>query len=95
MMADDYGDKLKKTHVVYLHETVRESWARNMGTALTILALWSLGAYANSPALEWLGVFMAIILIGAKIVARIKGAVDSRMTPDQAREWLDQQFPKT
>lgn len=89
----EFSDKVEKTHIAFIHETARESLARDLGTGTMIVALWSLGAYADSAALEWCGVAMGLILISIKATAKLKGRIDSRMTPDQARKWLDENFP--
>lgn len=90
----DYAEISKKTHVAFIHETVRESIARDLSTVAIFVGLWSLGHYADSAALEWAGVVLAFIVVFGRAMAVFKGTMDKRMTPDQARAWLDKNFPK-
>ncbi len=91
-MSDHY-DKLKKTHVALLHETWRQSAARDLTTAATFVGLWSLGHWAGSSALEWVGVIIGFLALFARVDRLLRGAMNKRMTPQQAREWLDREFP--
>lgn len=91
----DYTDKIDKTHIALIHETLGQSIARDLSTAATFIGLWSLGYYAGSAALEWVGVVIAGFILLSRAVLILKGTVDKRMTPEQAREWLDKHFPPT
>lgn len=94
MTEESYSDKIDKTHIAYIHETWRESLARDLGTVATFLALWSVGHFAESAALEWVGVFFGALFLFVRALRIFKKTVDTRMTPDQARAWLDAKFPK-
>mgnify|MGYP000044169705 CR=1 FL=1 len=88
-----FSEKSEKTHIALIHETWRESAARDLTTAAIFLGLWSVGHFAGSAALEWVGVFFGGLSILARVLAVFKRSVDTRMTPDEAREWLDTKFP--
>ncbi len=93
-MSDDLMDKLEKTHVVIIHETVAESWGRDFGTFCLIVGFWSLGYFTDSGGLQWLGVIMALFVTALRILAMTSKRMKSRMTPDEARAWLDREFPR-
>jgi len=90
----DYAEISKKTHIALITESWRESVARDLSTAAIFLGLWSIGHYAESAALEWVGVLCGGLLVFGRAMALFKGTMDRRMTPDQARAWLDKNFPK-
>ena len=94
MEFDEWTDKAGKTHIFYLHETVGQSYARDAGTFTLILALWSIGHFAQSGALEWIGVLLALLVICGRLVAILKKSAKQRMTPAEARKWLDENFPE-
>lgn len=79
--------------LILIHETIRQSYARDIGTFSTIVGLWSLGYFAGSPALEWVGVIMGIIAIFSRAASMMRND-KVRMTPAQARAWLDANFPR-
>lgn len=79
-------------HIVIIHETVRESWSRDAGTFVMLLALWGVGRFFGSEALSSAGMLLGIlwlIVVGARDLSNTK-----RMTPAQARAWLDAKFPE-
>ncbi|MFE3839605.1 hypothetical protein [Pseudogemmobacter sonorensis] len=78
--------------IILIHETARESWSRDFGSAAVIVGLWSLGWFADSASLEWVGVILALLIIASKAQAKISGESES-MSPDEAREWLDRNHP--
>ena len=53
-----------------------------------------IGHFAESAALEWAGVTIASLFVFVRMLAIFKGAMDKRMTPEQARKWLDERFPE-
>ncbi len=84
-----------KPKIILIRERLRESLAKDAGGAVTIVALWSLGYFAESAALQWAGVIIAFMWISVKALQRVKPAQDrNMMTPDQARKWLDVNFPQ-
>lgn len=89
----DYSDKVAKTHVAYITESWVQSAARDLTTGAMFLFLWSVGHFADSAALEWVGVTFGGMFLFLRALAVFKGAMDNRMTPDEAREWLDKRFP--
>jgi len=93
-MAKNYSDLSDKTHVALIHETWRQSVARDLSTVFTFILLWSFGHYVESAALEWAGIIVGIMCLFARVLVASKRTLDKRMTPDQAREWLDAKFPK-
>lgn len=94
MSEESFSDKRDKTHIALIHETWRESFARDLGTVAAFLLLWSVGHYAESAALEWVGIVLGFMLLIVRAAQYLKRTVDRRMTPDQARAWLDENFPK-
>jgi len=94
MSEESFSNKMDKTHIAYIHETWRESFARDFGTVASFLALWSAGHFAESAALEWVGVVLGCLFLFGRGVHILRKTMDRRMTPDQARAWLDKNFPK-
>jgi hypothetical protein len=94
-MADDFSEKVKFTHVALIHETWRESAARDLTTIVCFLLLWSVGHWASSAALEWVGVAIGGLFLFTRCCVYLKKSVDTRMTPKQARLWLDFNFPES
>lgn len=94
MSEESYSDKIDKTHIALIHETWRESFARDLGTVASFLALWSVGHFADSAALEWVGVFLGAMFLFFRVKRILRKTIGDRMTPDQARAWLDKNFPK-
>ncbi len=91
---DDFADKMEKTHIVLLHETWEQSAASDLITLATFVALWSLGYFADSAALEWIGVLLGLVFLWLRVMRFLKRSTANRMTPDQARAWLDRRFPQ-
>lgn len=94
MDAKEFVEKMEKTHVIILHETWLESFARDATSAAILLALWSLGHFADSSALEWIAVLLGGLILFLRVLSFAKGNADKRMTPQKAREWLDREFPQ-
>ena len=91
----DYVEESKKTHVALIHESWKHSAANDLTTVAIFIGLWSFGYFVGSAALEWVGVFIAGFIIFARALGFFKRAVDKRMTPKQARLWLDANFPES
>ena len=89
----DYECLSKTTHIALIHETLRESVARDVSTVAIFVGMWSLGHFAESAALEWAGVLLAATVVFVRALAVFRGNMDRRMTPDEARAWLDRKFP--
>lgn len=89
-----YSDEIQKTHVALIHETWRQSLARDLSTVATFLFLWSIGYMAGSSALEWVGAVLGCLILVSRAVALLKDMMDKRMTPQEAREWLNRNFPE-
>lgn len=90
----DYSELTKKTHIALITESWRESFARDLTTASTFVLLWSIGHFADSAALEWVGVSLGFMMLFTRLLGLLKTNMDNRMTPDEARAWLDKHFPK-
>lgn len=78
--------------VILIRERLGESIASDLWTFMTIGGLWSLGYFAGSAALEWVGVIMGLVFIIGRGASKVSGK-SNFMTPDQARAWLDSEFP--
>ena len=74
-----------KTQIIVIHETVLQSWARDIGTFAMFFALIGIGWLINSSAMQWAGAIIAFIAI----VQRASGKVE-RLTIAGAREKLDE-----
>lgn len=79
--------------IILIHETWAEGAARDLTTFATVITFWSVGWFAESPALEWLGVACAVWFTFARAVRLLKKQKGG-MTPDEARAWLDDAFPQ-
>lgn len=79
--------------IVLITETRREHIARDLSTVAIFILLWSLGHYAESAALEWAGVMCAFFILFHLAGELIRGQSKNSMTPDEARAWLDEEFP--
>lgn len=80
-------DEITKTKVIVLHETVGQSIAKDAATVGATLLLWSIGHFADSAALEWIGCVMAGIFIFSRGVKILRG--EKIMTPEEARKAID------
>lgn len=83
----------KDTKIVLIHETWAESFLRDATTVAAFLFLWSVGHFTESPAMEWVGVVIGCGFLFARALALIDQKMKTRMTPDEARAWLDENFP--
>jgi hypothetical protein len=94
MAETTFASKVHETHIAYIHETWGQSFARDLTTVMTFIAFWSFGYFVGSAALEWVGVLLGGLLFVMRVTALLKRTTDSRMTPDEARAWLDKNFPQ-
>lgn len=79
-----------KKLVVILHETVAQSWMRDLGSFGMALALVGVGWWAGSAALQWVGAIVFFLLMFAK-----KGGIALRLTPQEAADHLWDRFGVT
>jgi hypothetical protein len=91
---EELAELSKKTHVVLVHESLRESISRDISTAGIFLLLWSIGYFVGSAALEWIGIAIGGFITVSSALRYFRGNLKNRMTPAQAREWLDREFPE-
>ena len=82
----------EETKLILIHETIGESIARDIGTYATVVAFWTLGYFAGSPALEWVGVVFGILCIAGRGMALFVKKHRNRMSPAEAKAWLEQEF---
>ena len=75
----------KKVKVIVLYETVLQSWLRDAGTFVMVLALIGVGVWLESSPMQWVGAIMFFI---ALVVRAVK--VGEYMTVEEAREHLDE-----
>src|SRR6056297_859698 len=88
------SEHIRNTHVLWLHESVAHSWASDFGSFATVVGMWSLGFFVGSTALEWAGAFLGMMMVVAKAMSFRDKQIKTRMTPSEAREWLDREFPE-
>lgn len=74
-------------HVIIIHETVRESWARDVGTFFMLVGLWAVGHLLSGEALSSAAILLGILWMAARPLKKT-------MTPDEARAWIDAKFPE-
>ena len=70
--------------IILVHETVRQSWARDAGTFLLFAGLIGIGIAAGSAAMQWIGAIMAFIATFARSAGKVE-----RLSVDEARAKLD------
>lgn len=83
-----------RPEVIFIYETVAQAMARDASVFVTIIALWSIGHWAGSAALEWVGVIIALLVVMARAVRFMERKTKGKMTPREARRWLDEHFPE-
>lgn len=74
-----------KAVVIIVHESVRESLARDLGTFCVFAAFMALGVLVGSEPMQWVGAGLASIA-----VLRATLGMSDRRTPQQARAKLDE-----
>lgn len=77
--------------VVFIHESVAQSFVRDAVTVAMFVGAMLLARATGSSALEWVSALCIMIVLIGKAA---KIARDSEKTPDEARAWLDENFPK-
>lgn len=75
----------KRPVVILVHENVRESLARDLGTFCIFAVFMALGVLVGSEPMQWVGAALA----GLAIIRATMGISD-RYTVAQARERLDE-----
>ena len=83
----------KHVEIVIIRETLRDSIASDLCTFSMIVGCWSLGHFAESAALEWIGVLMGGFMVVVKGIVKLSGK-SARKTPEEAREWLNVNYPE-
>lgn len=74
----------EKTTVIIIHETILQSWGRDLGAFALFLSLIGLGWLIDSSAMQWVGAIIAFIAL----FQRASGKVQKLSIAD-AREKLD------
>lgn len=74
-----------KTEIMLVHETVLQSWARDASTFALIIAIMSIGIFAGSSAMQWLGAIVAFITMTVRASGRVP-----RLSISEARKRLDE-----
>ena len=74
----------EKTTIIIVHETLLQSWGRDLGTFALFMSLIGLGWLIDSSAMQWVGAVIAFITV----IQRASGKVQKLSVAD-AREKLD------
>lgn len=82
----------KPNRVIFIDQKPRDRWLRTAAVYAFVIALWSMGRFVGSPALEWIGVVIALVVLAATLMAKAWNAQKNSMTPAEAREWLRREF---
>ena len=77
----------KPATVLYLHETVAQSWLRDIGSFAVAFSLMGVGHLMGSSAMEWFGFVTASITLISWAQSQ-----SCRMTPQQAADRLAEDF---
>lgn len=72
-----------KVEIIILHETVRQSWLRDAGTFVVIVAVIGTGWLLGSEAMQWCG----FVMLALSSIVRARTHRD-RLTPQQAADRL-------
>jgi hypothetical protein len=87
------GSAADSPTIIMIHQTVFESWARDVFSFGTLIAvMWFNAAYCGGSA--WIYAIMGVCWMLWIIARSSKMSADGRKTPDEAREWLDRKFPR-
>lgn len=73
--------------VILLRETFIESLAKDVTTVAFLVGATLLGLWVGSDALQWIGGFLALVVVCAKAASAGRNA---KMTIPEARSFLDQ-----
>lgn len=76
---------MSKTEIIVIHESIAQSWARDLSTLALFSGMIGIGIALDSSAMQWVG---AIIAFGA-MWARVSGA-SRKMSTAEARNRLDE-----
>lgn len=76
-----------KRKIVIVYQTAFQSFISDAATLATVTIPIGLGWLMQSPAMQWLGFIMSLLLLVAKAQGRL-GGVNTKLTPAQAIEWL-------
>jgi len=73
--------------VLYVHETVLQSWARDIGSIICCGFLMGVGSILGNIPMQWFGFFLAAIIIIGVSVSR-----DHKVSPQRAADILYEKF---
>lgn len=84
---------MSELKVMMLHETILESWGRDAVTfGLLAVLPWLNFNYLGASGWIYAAISFAWFI---SLFARISSnAQNNRMTPEEARQWLDEKFPQ-
>ena len=74
-----------KTEIIILHETVMQSWLRDLSSLAVSIAMVGVGKWIGSEALQWVGA----LLFFAVLLGQVKGSKD-KLSIQKARARLDE-----
>lgn len=74
----------KETHVIVLHETVLQSWARDAGSFAIIVGTIGVGVALDSSAMQWVGAVCAFLALIGRASGKTK-----RLTKYEAIDYIN------
>lgn len=74
----------RETHVIVLHETVLQSWARDAGSFAMIVGIIGVGVALDSSAMQWVGAVCAFLALIGRASGKTK-----RLTKAEAIEYIE------
>ncbi len=78
-------------NIILIHESVKQSIVRDAVSILMFVGVSLAARATGSTALELVALICVLIIIAGKSSRMMN---NSEKTPDEARAWLDESFPK-
>jgi fatty acid desaturase len=83
----------KNAKIILIREGVKESIIKDTFTFAWLIAVIGAGAWLDSIVLQWVGLLFWVIFFLVRLAAIVGNSASSTMTPDDARKWLDENYP--